>query len=82
MYFIYIYYINYSLYMIKEKTQDNYLLPYRYSHMLTTLLLILILLSTICTLYINYNMFLYMKNALNALEKPGTFLKSMLKSSK
>ena len=69
--------------MIKDKTQNNYLQPHGYSHtLLTTLLLILILLSTICTLYINYNMFLYMKNVLNALEKPGTFLKSMLKSSK
>jgi hypothetical protein len=65
--------------MINEKTQDNYLLPRGYSHKLTTLLLILTLLSTICTLYINYNMFLYMKNVLNAIEKPGSFLKNMLK---
>ena len=68
--------------MIKEKTQNNYIEPPGYSHTLTTLLLILILLSTTCTLYINYNMFLYSRKFMNALEQPGSFLKNILTTSK
>ena len=67
--------------MIKEKTQNNYIYPHEYSHILTTLLLVLILLSTTCTLYINYNMFLYSRKFINAFEQPGSFLKNILAPS-
>ena len=41
-------------------------------------LLILILISSISTLYINYNVFMYTRNVLSAFEKSGNFLKKII----
>ena len=80
MFSIYIYTIISILYIMgeKSKARQSPPTPIGYYNIAVISLLILTFISSISTLYINYNVFMYTRNVLSAFEKSGNFLKKII----